>query len=143
MYRIKATKGSQVGSRFGQKDKDGYIVGRFFYKVYKEHRLIWLYHYGVWPNGNLDHINTIPDDNRIENLREATHQQNMFNRGSHKNTTSTYKGVHWCKRNKKWRAQYKLNGKTIRVGDYDCEESARKAYVYAVEDHQKEFLYKE
>ena len=66
----------------------------------------------------------------------------MFNRGSHKNTTSIYKGVHWCKRNKKWRAQYKLDGKTIRVGDYDCEESAHKDYVEAVTDHQKEFLYR-
>ena len=131
-----------MGKRFGQKDKDGYVVGRFFYKRYKEHKLIWLYHYGEWPNGNLDHINTIPDDNRIENLREATHQQNMFNRGSHKNTTSIYKGVHWCKSNKKWRAAYKFNGKTIRVGDYDCEESAHKAYVEAVKDHQKEFLYR-
>lgn len=111
--------------------------------MYKEHKLIWLYHYGEWPNGNLDHINTIPDDNRIENLREATHQQNMFNRSSHKNTTSIYKGVHWCKSNKKWRAAYKFNGKTIRVGDYDCEESAHKAYVEAVKDHQKEFLYEE
>lgn len=110
--------------------------------MYKEHKLIWLYHYGEWPNGNLDHINTIPDDNRIENLREATHQQNMFNRGSHKNTTSIYKGVHWCRSNKKWRAAYKFNGKTIRVGDYDYEESAHKAYVEAVKDHQKEFLYR-
>ena len=128
MYRIKATKGSQVGKRFGQKDKDGYIVGRFFYKAYKEHRLIWLYHYGVWPDNQLDHINGIRDDNRIENLREATNQQNMFNRKSVKSSTSQYKGVSWNKQLKKWSANYKINSEQIRLGVFSDEIDAANAY---------------
>ena len=139
LYRIKATKGSQVGKRFGQKDKDGYIVGRFFYKVYKEHKLIWLYHYGVWPNGNLDHVNVIPDDNRIENLREADKQSNAFNRKSHKNSTSKYKGVSWCKRDKNWQVSYCIGGKRIYIGKFNCEIEAAKAYDNTVREYHKEF----
>ena len=41
-------------------------------KRYCEHRLAWLYVYGKWPEDMVDHINGIKDDNRIENLREAT-----------------------------------------------------------------------
>lgn len=50
---------------------------------------------GDWPKDQLDHINGVRDDNRIENLREVTSQQNNFNRKPNSNSTSNYKGVSW------------------------------------------------
>ena len=87
-----------------------------------------MYHYGTWPNHNIDHINGIRDDNRIENLRDCEQKYNTHNRCADKDTISTYKGVYWLKRNRKWRAMITANGKRISLGCYDSEIEAAKAY---------------
>src|SRR5690242_16986610 len=54
----------------------GYTGVEFFGRRYFAHRLAWYYVHGRWPREVLDHINRVPGDNRISNLREATHAQN-------------------------------------------------------------------
>lgn len=105
---------------------------------YLEHRLVWLYHFGKWPDMELDHINGDRNDNRIENLREVTRQQNLFNSVS-KGGTSKYKGVSWDKNRNKWVAQYMLDRKHYYIGRYDTEELAREAYIKTVTKVHKEF----
>lgn len=58
----------------------GYIKVRVGKKYYLAHRLAWLYVHGVWPPIYIDHINGIPTDNRIVNLRPATPGENSSNR---------------------------------------------------------------
>ena len=128
----------RVGQQFGSCYNTGYMVGGLKGKIYLEHRLIWLYHYGVWPKGHIDHINGARDDNRIENLRESTRQQNMFNRKSF-GKTSGYKGVSWSKAGKKWLAQYTYKGKIYYLGLYETEEEAAEAYQKATEHLHKEY----
>lgn len=53
-----------------------YILGR----SYCAHRLAWLYVYGRWPLEELDHIDRNKLNNRIDNLREVTHYENILNR---------------------------------------------------------------
>lgn len=72
----------------------------------------------------IDHINCIRNDNRIENLRIVTHQQNMLNK------TNT-KGYHFRKDRNKWRAVIKINKKQIYLGLFDTEEEASQAYLDA------------
>lgn len=127
-------KSISVGQQFGHTTKKGYRRGIFFGKQVYEHNLIWFCHYGVWPANRLDHKDTIRDNNDINNLREATHQQNSFNRNSHKESTSKYKGVYWCKRDKKWISAFTINGKINYVGRFDDEVEAAKAYDKAVKD---------
>lgn len=43
------------------------------------HRFAWYIHYGEIPN-EIDHINRIKTDNRIQNLANGTHADNMRNR---------------------------------------------------------------
>jgi len=48
-------------------------------KVYA-HRLVWETFNGAIPDGmEIDHINSVRDDNRISNLRCVTHSENMLN----------------------------------------------------------------
>ena len=67
-------------------------------KRYRAHRLAWLYVYGAWPLGRLDHEDTDRQNNRIKNLRPASNAENLHNRGKQKNNTSGYKSVSWHKR---------------------------------------------
>lgn len=45
------------------------------------------------------------------------------------------KGYWWNKRDKKYQAQIKLDGKYIYVGGYDTEEDAHSAYLKAKEQY--------
>ena len=134
----RARSSVKAGKQFGSY-ANGYRIGKLRGKSYYEHRLIWLYHYGEWPKDQIDHINGVRDDNRIENLREATRQQNSFNRKSEKDSASNYKGVTWHKQHKKWQAQHRYRGKTYYLGLYETEEDAADAYRKATENLHKEY----
>ena len=88
----------------------------------------------------VDHINGDRSDNRIENLRVATVQQNAFNRASHKGSSSKYKGVSWYKRDKQWQASCCIDNKRIYIGKFATEEEAAKAYDKAVTKHHKTYM---
>jgi len=76
----------------------------------------------------IDHIDGNPLDNRKENLRKVTHQENMQNQTKlPKNNTSGYIGVVWNKSNKKWDAQIKTNKKRFYLGSFEKIEDAVEA----------------
>ena len=57
------------------------------------HRLVYETFVGEIQNGyEIDHINTIRDDNRIENLRSVTHKENNNNPLTLKHRSETMKG---------------------------------------------------
>jgi len=98
-------------------------------KRIKSHRLAWLYVYGAYPENQIDHINGIPTDNRIVNLRDVTNQENCKNVGISKNNTSGGIGISWHKASKKWSAYIKHNYKKIHLGlflEFDDAVKARK-----------------
>ena len=132
----------EIGRQFGSYNTNGYRKGNFKGKNYLEHRLVWLYHRGEWPKGQIDHINGNTGDNRIENLREATNQQNCWNRKPLVDSTSKYKGVCWNKQCNKWVASYKYKGKKHYLGLYENELEAAKAYDKATEHLHKEYQVK-
>lgn len=91
-------------------------------------------------NERIDHINRNKLDNRKENLRFCSHVQNHQNISKFKgNWTSRYKGVHWDKRRKSWRARIKVNGKEIYLGRFINEIDAAKAYNRASIKYHKKF----
>ena len=92
------------------------------------------------PDGfEIDHINGDPLDNRKQNLRVCTRQDNCYNSGKRKDNTSGYKGVSWHVREKKWRAQIKQNKKRFYLGYYSVKEEAARAYDEAAQKLHGEY----
>ena len=116
----------KVGARAGFYQARGYRSVRLWGKVYKEHRLIWLLVYGKWPSGMIDHINCITDDNRIENLREASPSLNSRNRRASYNRDLPV-GVY--RNTKGFKAQLTFNRVDYYFGTFTTPEEALKAYT--------------
>lgn len=105
-------------------------------KSYRVHRIIWEMHHGPIPEKLvIDHINGNPSDNRIENLRLATHAENMRNMKMH--NTLGVKGVYRHK--KKYMSTIRTNGVSRYLGVYDTIEEAHAAYKIAAQELHGEF----
>jgi len=100
----------------GSKACYGYMQIKINRKVYKMHRLVWLYMTGDWPKGEIDHVNQIKTDNRWANLRDIPSSENKKNKPIYKNNKSGVTGVIWSKGNNKWMAYVKTNKKRIYLG---------------------------
>ena len=124
-WKVKPAPRIKVGDVAGCLDKDsGYFRIRVDGTLYRSHRLVWRYVHGGDP-GNLevDHINKNTSDNRIANLRLATHQQNTWNNSG--------LGVSWHKRARKWRARIKVDKVSKYLGCFKHYFAAVYAYQQA------------
>jgi hypothetical protein len=74
----------------------------------------------------IDHIDRNPLNNQRENLRGATHGQNVCNQGPSKANTSGVKGVSYEKRTNRWRVRVGHEGKTYHFGSYADKEDAKR-----------------
>lgn len=117
-----------AGAVAGAINRKGYRQLSIGGQLYYAHRLVWFMEHGQFPIGVLDHINRIKDDNRISNLREVSHKQNMENTGLYAHNTSGYKGVIWDKQYGKWLARVTHNGKQVFAGRFDTVYDAHQAY---------------
>ena len=108
----------------------GYIEIRYDNKNYKAHRLAWLYMMGRFPNFQIDHKNTIKNDNRIDNLRDTTAAINNQNtRKCLKNSSTGFLGV--IPKRGKFVACIGVNYKKIHLGVFESPEEAHEAYLKA------------
>ena len=89
---------------------------------------------------DIDHRDGDGLNNQKNNLRLCTHQQNMMNRKLNKNSSSTYKGVHYSSVRQKWQARIQTDGKRISLGFFNGKEDAARAYDAAAIEHHGEFF---
>ena len=125
------------GKIAGSVNADGYRRILIYKRTYLAHRVVWAFFYGTWPTKHLDHINGNRDDNRIENLREASARENMHNRKLQADNTTGFKGV--IRDGYRFRARIKVNGKQTSLGSFKTAEEAHTAYCAAADKHYGEF----
>lgn len=130
--RGKAKKGAPAGSA----RKDGYVCIVIDGLHHLAHRLAWLYVKGEWPAVKLDHKDTDPSHNWLENLRLDVLGQNEQNiRRPHRNNKSGVLGVHWYAPTKRWKAQIAIGGVNTHIGYFHTKAEAGAAYVIAKAKH--------
>jgi hypothetical protein len=99
-------------------------------KNYRAHRLAWLYSYGNFPIGVIDHIDGDKLNNKLSNLRDVPNSKNLLaHRKLNGNNSSGMIGVH--RNHKGWRAEITVGMQKIGLGTYDTPEEASIAYVAA------------
>ena len=86
-----------------------------------------------------DHINGDYRDNRKQNLRAATPQQNQWNRRPGGLSKTGIKGVGFCLQTKKWKVSICIGGKRKTIGRFVCLGSAINAYNNIASMHHGKF----
>lgn len=114
----------------GSYDKDGYLIIKIKGKQYKAHRLVYAIRHGKLPVGELDHINRVRVDNRIENLRLSDRTSNVRNSYVKPNKDTGVRGVHFDSSTKGLKSNYttRLGGKTYRFKTLQEAIDKRKQY---------------
>jgi hypothetical protein len=112
-------------------DENGYLKFSIDGTLYFAHRLAWLYFYGDWPNGLVDHSNRKKSDNRIVNLRDSNKSKNGHNANVSKRSKTGFTGVTFVKNTKRYRSCFVKDRKRIHLGYFDTPEKAHEAYLIA------------
>lgn len=112
---------------FATKTANGYLQGTFQGNNLLAHRVLWAMAFGEWPEF-IDHKNGNRSDNRLENLRNVSHGENMKNRSLSIRNKSGATGVYWYKN--KWLVKIRAEGKLKHLGmftDFEEAVATRKA----------------
>jgi HNH endonuclease len=141
LYRKVSTAPSvKPGDIAGGLSTKGYYIVSVQSKRMYIHRILYMMYHDVvlTVSEEIDHIDRNPLNNSIDNLRVATRQLNVRNRGKQSNTeklcSSKYIGVHLEKWSGKWKASHRTMGKYTTIGRYLNEIDAAKAYNNFVKD---------
>lgn len=127
IWKVKPCPRMPAGVVAGGPNTRGYWQVRVGERKLKVHRIIFAMWHGYWPSKNVDHINGVTSDNRIENLRDASQLQNNWNRRNQQNSTTGIKGVCRESGTEKWRARIHSKGARLYLGCFSNLEDAERA----------------
>lgn len=109
----------------GSVDRYGYLIIKIKGEQFKAHQIAWFLNKGEFSNVELDHINGNKLDNRIENLRKATRELQVFNIKRKPNPKTKVVGIYIDEVTKglKKRYVFRYKGKTYRF--YTLEDAIK------------------
>lgn len=120
----------KAGDVAGNVGSDGYRLIGVDGRKHLASRLAWLYVKGCWPNCEIDHKNTIPGDDRFDNLRDVTHAMNTQNERQARRNNQT--GLLGASQDRgRFAAHITVDGKSRYLGSFATAEAAHAAYVVA------------
>jgi hypothetical protein len=129
LIRKKSVTTHSAGAICGTKMPTGHVMTYVAGKRWLVHRLVYFMATGIDPLDNvIDHINGIPDDNRISNLRLATKKENSRHKVALCATnTSGHRNVSWSKKWNCWLISLTVDGRRIQRHARDLAAAAQKA----------------
>lgn len=104
---------------------------------YFAHRIAWFLFYKEQPN-IVDHINGNTLDNRINNLRNVTENENAKNHGKEVNKSGLPCGVRLLPSGK-YQSRIRCNKQEIVIGCFTSADEAKNAYLIKREELFKEY----
>ncbi len=135
-YKQATSRSVHVGDIAGSMDEKGYLRIKIYGHSYRCHRLAWLFVHGSWPNDQIDHINSIRNDNRLINLREVSNKINCENRiKPMSNNKIGFLGVYV--HHGKYATSLKVDGIVKRLGHFNTPEEAHQVYLEAKRKYHK------
>lgn len=151
MFKDDGPKGAQgsadtwnkrfAGTKAGTIDADGYVIIQIGKPHnYRAHVIAWLWHYGEWRPGGVDHKHGVRDDNRISELRAATKSQNGMNKRRQSNNTSGFIGVNFNSQRGLWEARATIERRTYRFGFFTTPEAAAEKRAQEIARIHGEFV---
>ena len=126
LNKVKRSRNTVVGAVSGSLSYYGYVVLCVGMKKHMAHRVVWLLSTGQWPTDDIDHINGVTTDNRIENLRDVPRLTNMQNqRRLSKANKTGFRGV-WAHKNGRFKAFARTPGenRTKHLGYFTTPQEA-------------------
>jgi hypothetical protein len=120
----------KAGDVAGTPDRYGYVVINLKGKLHRAHRLVWFREFGVWPSGDIDHIDGNRSNNRLSNLRDVTRTVNLQNRRSAL-AKSGLLGAYFHASSGLWCSRIRVNGREHSLGYHKTPEEAHAAYLAA------------
>lgn len=130
-WHINRWNSRYAGTVAGKRSSSGHTLITISKRSYCAHRLAWVWVHGDWPPHQVDHINGKRDDNRLANLRLATHKQNLRNQTTRRSSQSGFKGVTFHKGAGRWMARITVDGKMRYLGLFETAADAATAYRQA------------
>jgi hypothetical protein len=128
-WRSKVHGTTKPGDLAGCASRNYWVIG-IDRRVYRAHRLAWLYMTGDWPGLHVDHIDGAGQNNRWSNLRDVDRCVNLQNRrAANIDSQSGKLGVR--KGSASWIAEIGAFGQRHYIGTYETSEDAHAAYLAA------------
>ncbi len=136
VWKIRPAHRVMIGDIAGSVDSSTrYLQIRIKGVLYYSHRLIWKIVTGKDPVGEIDHENGNRQDNRFQNLRDASKHINSKNKCIPSNNYSGVIGVTWHQQGLKWCAAITENREKEHLGLFDNIEDAAAARKLAEKAH--------
>lgn len=115
---------AKADEQAGYLNPRGYRIIMIGGRNYRAARLAWLYVNGRFPAHLVDHRDRVRSNDRIANLREATHKQNLENATRHRDASPGTVGVYWNALRKRWQAKIGHQHKQKHLGWFASEAEA-------------------
>lgn len=128
-------RGRKKGNKAGSVGSHGYLAVSVDSKKYLNHRIIWLWMIGSWPEEQIDHIDKDRLNNKWMNLRDVSASTNMFNRDDLP-SGSGEKFIYWQNHKKPWKVIVTQGrGCTSNLGSFKTKEEAVEIRNNFCEEH--------